>query len=83
MFRLEIDVVSDQHQIANLKVWICTSAGVADKERADAEFCHNALRESDLLHVVSLIVVETSFKRHHLFATEVAEEKAAAVPFHC
>ena len=83
MFRLEVDMICDKHQVANLKVWICTSTGVADKERADAEFCHNALGESDLLHVVSLIVVETSFKRHHLFGAEVAEEKATAVPFHC
>ena len=79
MFWQEVDVVGDEHEVANLKFWIHTSRGVADEEVFDAQFIHDTDREGDLLHVVAFIIMETSFERHDFLAAQATEEQTAAV----
>ena len=79
MFWQEVDVVGDEHEVANFKFRIHTSRGVADEEVFDAQFIHDTDRESHLLHVVAFIIMETSFERHDFLAAQATEEQTAAV----
>ena len=73
----QIDVVRDQHQVADAKLRVRAARGVAHEERVDAQGVHDADGESDLAHGVALVVVETPLKRHDGTPAEVAENQAA------
>lgn len=69
----EVDVVADNHQIADVECRIHASRGVADEECLDAELIHHADRERHLLHRVALVVVEAAVHGEDVLATEFAE----------
>ena len=81
MLREEIDMVGDNHQVANIELRVHTSGGIRDEERLDAQLIHDTDRESHLLHRISLIVMEASLHRHDLDAPQLAEDQFAAMSF--
>lgn len=77
----EVDVVVDDHQIADFEVWIHAAGCIRDKQRLDAQFAHYALWECHLLHVISFIVMESSLHRHDIFPAKFAEYQPSGVAF--
>ena len=77
----EIDVVSDDHEVANLESGVHAACSVGDEERLDAQFVHDANGERHLLHVVAFVVVESALHGHDVDAPEFAEDELAAMSF--
>ncbi len=77
----EIDVVGDDHEVANLECGVHAACSVGDEERLDAQFVHDTNGERHLLHVVSLVVVESALHGHDVDAPEFAEDELAAMSF--
>ena len=50
MLREEVDVVGDNHQVANLETRVHATGSVADEECLDADFVHHTDGESHFLH---------------------------------
>ena len=82
-FREEVDVVCDYHEVSDLEFRVHASRGVRHEEGLDAQFIHHSDRECNLLHVVSLIIVEASFHRHDVYASELAENEFSGMALHC
>ena len=75
----EVDVVGDDHQVANLELRVHASGGVADEQRLDAQFVHHPHGEGDLLHRVALVVVESPLHGHDVHASQFAEDQFAGM----
>ena len=56
----EVDMIGDDHQVANLELGVHASCCVGNKEGLDAQLVHDAHGEGDLLHGVTLVEVETT-----------------------
>ena len=82
MFGHEVDVVGDEHEVANAECGVHAARGVANEEVLDAQFVHDANGEGHLLHVVAFVVVKASLHGHHVLAAQTAEEELAAVSLH-
>ncbi len=67
IFREEVDMVGDDHHVANAEFLVHTTGCIADKEGHDAEFAHHADWECHLLHVVAFVVVEATLHGHYWF----------------
>ena len=78
----EVDVVIDNHQVADFEVRIHTSRCIAYEEGLDAQFMHHALREGNLLHIISFIVMESAFHCHDILAAQLAEDEFAGMTFY-
>jgi hypothetical protein len=83
MLREEVDMVGDDHQVANLECRIHATCSIRYEEGLDAQFVHDTDREGDLLHVVALIVVETALHGEDIYTSELTEDELAAVSFYC
>ena len=79
MLREEVDMVGNNHQVANFEGGIHATGSIRDEERLDAQFVHDAYGEGNFLHVVSFIVVETPLHRHDINATQFAEDKGTGM----
>ena len=75
----EVDMVGDDHQVADAECGVHTASGVADEKRLDAQFVHHTDRECHLLHRVSLVEVEAALHSQDIHTTEFAEDQFAAV----
>ncbi len=82
VLREEVDLVSDNHDVAHTELLVHAAGGVADKEGIDAERLHYAHGESHLLHVVTLIVVESALHGHDVLAAKVTEDEFAGMSCH-
>ena len=69
MFWEEVDVIIDNHQVANLEFRIHTARSVAYKEGFNAQLVHHTFWEGYSLHVISFIVMESSFHSHDVFTS--------------
>ena len=78
----EVDVVVDNHQVADLELRVHTSRCIAYEESLDAQFEHHALWESYFLHIISLIEVESAFHRHDVLAAQLSEDELACMSFY-
>ena len=78
----EIDMVGDDHQVANLKARVHATGSVGDEEGLDAQLIHHANGECDFLHRVSLVEVETALHGHDVHTAQLAKDEFAAVAFH-
>ena len=78
----EVDMVIDNHQVADFEVRIHTSRCVTDEEGLDAQFMHHAFREGNLLHVISFIVMESAFHCHDVLAAQFTEDEFAGMAFY-
>ena len=79
MFGEEIDMVGDDHQIANLERGIHTARRVAHEEGLDAQLVHHADGEGDLFHGVAFIKVETPLHGHDILVTKLSEDELPGV----
>ena len=79
MLREEVDVVGDDHQVADLELGVHATSGIGYEEGLDAQLVHDAYREGDLLHGVALVKVEAAFHGHDIDASQLAEDEFAGV----
>lgn len=79
----EVDVVGDDHEVANLELGIHTARGIADEECLDAKLVHHSDGERNLLHRVALIVMEATLHSHDVLTTEFAEDKLSGMSLDC
>ena len=82
MLREEVDVVVDDHEVANLERRVHATRSVAYEEGLDAQLIHHSLWEGYFLHVVALIEVETSLHRHDVLAAQLSEDELACMSFY-
>ena len=75
----EVDMVGDDHNIADDEILVHTAGSIADEESFDTKFTHHTHRESDLLHVVTFIIVETPLHSHDILAAKVTEDEFTGV----
>src|SRR5574344_747621 len=83
MLREKVDMVCDNHQVADAEVRIHTARCIADEEGLDAQFVHDAYRECHLFHIVAFIVMESAFHCHDIFASKLAENQFSCMTFYC
>ena len=81
MFREEIDVVSDNHQVTDFKVGVGTSCSIRYEEGLDAQLTHHAYRESHFLHGVAFIEMKASLHGHDVLVAQFPENQFPAVSF--
>ena len=74
-----VDMVGDNHQVANLEGGVHAAGSIADEERLDAQFIHHADGEGDGFHVVTLIIVEAALHGEYVYTAEFAEDELARV----
>ena len=79
----EVDVVGDEHEVADLEVGVHAARRIAHKEVLDAQLIHDTHGEGHLLHVVTLVVVEAALQGHDLLAAQAAEDEFARVSLDC
>ena len=82
VLREQIYVIRDDHHVSHAELLVHSSRGIAYKESAYTQFFHNPHGECDLLHVISLVIVETSLHGHHVFSAEITENEFPAVPLY-
>ena len=75
----EVDMVGDNHQVANLEGRVHAACSVRYEECLNAQLVHDTNSESDLLHVIALIVVETSLHGQNVYATQFTEDECSGV----
>ena len=80
MLREEVDMISNDHQVANAKIWIHATSRIAHEERIDTKLMHDTLRKCYLFHGVSLIKVEASFHGHDILSTQFAKNQLTVMP---
>ena len=83
MLREEVYVVGDNHHVANIEFRVHTTRSIRNEESLYAQFVHHTLRECNLLHVISLIVVEATLHSHDILATELTEDELSGMTFDC
>ena len=83
MLREEVDMVVDDHEVANLERRVHATRSVAYEEGLDAQLIHHSLWEGYFLHVVALIEMEAAFHSHDVLATQLAKYEFASMSFHC
>ena len=79
VLREEVDVVGDNHQVADLELGVHATSGIGNEEGLDAQLVHDAYREGDLLHGVALVEVEAALHGHDIDASQLAEDEFAGV----
>ena len=79
----EVDVIGDDHQVANLEARVHTTSGIADEERLDAQLIHHTYWEGHFFHRIALIVVETTFHSHDINTSEFSEDEFSAMALYC
>lgn len=82
MFGEEIDVIGDEHHVTDAHFGSKAARSVGNKEGFDAQFVHDANGESHLLHVIPLVVVETSLHGKHFFTAQTAKKETTGVTFY-
>ena len=75
----EVDMVGDDHQVTNLETGVHATCGITDEEGLDAQFVHDTYGESDLLHRITLIVVEAALHGQDIHTTQFAEDQFATM----
>ena len=78
----EVDMVGNDHQVANLEGGIHATGSIRHEECLDAQFVHHTDGECHFLHVIPLVVVEASLHGHDVHATQFAEDECTSVTFY-
>jgi len=79
VFREEVDMIGDDHQVADLELRVHAACRIRDIECRDAQLVHHAHGEGDILHGVALIVVEASLHGKDIHPSQFAEDEFAAM----
>lgn len=83
MLREAVDVVGDDHDVANVEFRVHTARCVAYKKHFYAQFIHHAYGECYILHGVSFIEMEASLHGDDVLVAEFAENQFSAMSFDC
>ena len=75
MFREEINVVRNDHKVANFELRIHSACSVTHEECLDAQLVHNPHRECHFFHVVALIEMETPLHGHDVLVAKLPENQ--------
>ena len=76
---LEVDVVLDEHEVADAVRRVDAARSVSDNEPLGAELVHHVNREGDLLRGVALVGMQPALHADDVFAFELAEHEASLV----
>ena len=79
MFWKEIDVICDNHQVANIELRVHATCSIRNKEGLDAQFVHHTYREGNFLHRITLIEVETSLHGQNIHTAQLSEDELATM----
>ena len=79
MLREEVDMVGNDHDVADAELGVHATCGIADEERLDAQFVHHADGERDFLHGVAFVEVETSLHGHDVLVAKPSEDELAGM----
>ncbi len=74
VLREEVDMVGDNHEVANLEGRVHAAGSVGDEEGLDAQLVHHSDGEGHLLHVIAFVVMEASLHSQNVHASEFAED---------
>ena len=83
VLRHVVDVVGDNHQVANLEVRIGATSSIADEKSLDTQFIHDPNGERDLLHRIALIIMEATLHGHHILAAKFSEDEFSGMALYC
>ena len=67
--------------ITDLEVRIHAASSIRDEESLNAQLIHNTDRESDFLHGVAFVEMESPLHGHDIDATKFSEDQFARVTF--
>ena len=81
MFWEKINMIGNDHQVANLELRIHASCSIGNEKRLDAQFVHHTNRECNLLHGVSLIEVEASLHGHDIHSSQLSKNQFSTMTF--
>ena len=79
----EVDVVGDDHKVANAEIGAHAASRIRHEELLDAQFVHHAFWEGYLLHRPTFVVVEASLHGQYVLIAKFAEDELAGVSFDC
>ena len=75
----EVDVVGDDHQVANLEGGVHATGSIRHEEGLDAQLVHDAYGERYFLHGVALVIVEAALHGHDVYTTKFTEDERTGV----
>ena len=81
MFREKVDVVGDNHQVSCPVGSIHAPCGIGDNELPYTGFVQYSYRESDFLHGIPFVEMETPLHGDDVFTVEPSDEQVAFVSF--
>ena len=81
MFGEVVDVVGDNHQVADFEGWVGAAAGVGHEQCLDTQFAHDTDGEGHFLHRIAFVVVEAALHGHDVLVAQLAEDELSAMPF--
>lgn len=81
MLRKEVDMIIDDHEVANFKIGIHATGGIANEEGFNSQFIHYTFGESNFFHRVALVEVKTAFHGHDIFSPKLAKDKFTGMSF--
>ena len=78
-----VDVVGDDHEVANLEIRVHAAGSVGYEEGLDAQLAHDSDGEGYLLHGIALVVMETALHGHDVLVAELTEDEFPAMSLDC
>ena len=75
----EIDVISDDHEVADMEGGVHASCGIGDEERLHPQFVHNTYREGDFLHGIAFVEMKASLHGDDVHSSEFSENEFAGM----
>ena len=79
----EVDMVSDDHQVAYMEVFVHAARGIGYEKGLDTQFVHHTYGEGHLLHRVALVEMETTLHGEDVHTAEFSENQFATMAFYC
>ena len=79
MFREEVDMVGDNHQVTDAECRVHATCSITDEKRLDAQLIHHPDGERHFFHRITLIEVEAPLHGKDVYATEFAEDEFTAM----
>lgn len=75
----EVNVIFEQHEVADAVVAVKGARGVGDQQDLDAKAAHDAHRQGHGGEVVALVAVDAALHHHHIDTSELANDELARV----
>ena len=83
VFGEQVDVVGDDHKVADFEFFVHAARGIADEKYLYAEGLENAHGEGNGLHIVTFVVVEAALHCDNALFAESSEYEIAFVALDC